>query len=59
MPRNDIAAIIGLIVALVWLFAWPRPERGLPRTLRGYLPALIVFCIAFLVTWIVLRLLGI
>jgi hypothetical protein len=59
MPRNDLAAIVGLIVALLYLFAWPRGDRALPRTPRGYLPALFVFCLAFLFAWIVLRLFGV
>ncbi len=59
MPRNELATIVGLVVALVFLFAWPRAEKGLPRTLQGYVPVLLVFCVAFLVTWIILRVLGI
>ena len=57
MPRNDIAAIIGLIVACWFLFAGPGRVQGLrdPRTLAM---ALFVFAVAFAVVWIVLRVLG-
>ena len=57
MPRNDIAAIIGLIVAFWCLFAGPGRAQGWrnPRTLGT---ALFVFAVAFAIVWIVLRLLG-
>lgn len=58
MPRNDIAAIIGLIVAFWYAFAGPGRGTGLPRNPRALATVLIVFLIAFGITWIVLRLLG-
>ncbi len=58
MPRNDIAAIIGLIVAFWYVFAGPGRGEGIPRTPRALAMVLIVFLIAFGITWIVLRLLG-
>ena len=59
MPRNEIALIVGLVVALIVMFARPGPGGRLPRTAQGYLSVLFVFCVAFLITWIILRLLGI
>ena len=59
MPRNEIAAIVGLVVALIVLFARRGPGGQLPRTAQGYLSVLFVFCLVFLVAWIVLRLFGI
>ncbi len=58
MPRNEIATIIGLIVTLWYIFMGPGRLQGLPRTPRTIVTVLIVFVIAFLVTWIVLRLFG-
>ena len=58
MPRNDIAAIIRLIVAFWYVFAGPGRAGGLPRTPRALVTVLVVFVIAFGITWIVLRLLG-
>jgi hypothetical protein len=58
MPRNEIATIIGLIVTAWYVFMGPGRAQGLPRTPRAIIPMLVVFVIAFLVTWIVLRLFG-
>jgi hypothetical protein len=58
MPRNEIATIIGLIVTAWYMFMGPGRSQGLPRTPRAIVTVLIVFVIAFLVTWIVLRLFG-
>jgi hypothetical protein len=55
MPRNDIAAIIGLIVAFWYVFAGPGRPQGL-RSPRAIGMAVAVFVIAFAITWIVLRL---
>jgi hypothetical protein len=57
MPRNDIAAIIGLIVAFWYLFAGPGRVQGF-RNPRAIGTALFVFAVAFAIVWIVLRLLG-
>ena len=57
MPRNDIAAIIGLIVAFWYVFAGPGRAEGLPRTPRAFVGAAIAFLVAFVITWIILRLL--
>jgi hypothetical protein len=57
MPRNDIAAIIGLIVAAWFLFAGPGRAQGL-RNPRALAMALFVFAVAFAIVWIVLRVLG-
>ncbi|MDR3450116.1 MAG: hypothetical protein P4M15_10295 [Alphaproteobacteria bacterium] len=57
MPRNDIAAIIGLIVALWYVFAGPGRAEAAPRNPRALGKALVVFLVAFAITWIVLRLL--
>lgn len=59
MPRNDIALIVGLIVTVVVLLAGPAGIRGLPRSPKAVATALVIFVVAFLVTWIILRLLGI
>jgi hypothetical protein len=58
MPRNEIAAIVGLVVVAFYLLAGPARSRGLPRSAKGIATAATVFVIAFLVTWIVLRLLN-
>ncbi len=58
MPRNDISAIIGLIVALWYVFAGPGRLQGLPGNRRALGNVLIVFLVAFAVTWIALRLFG-
>jgi hypothetical protein len=57
MPRNDIAAIIGLIVAFWYVFAGPGRAQGL-RNPRAIGMALVAFVIAFAITWIILRLLN-
>jgi len=59
MPRNDIALIVGLVVALAVMLLRPGPGGRLPRTAQGWLSVLFVFCVAFLIAWIILRLLGI
>lgn len=57
MPRNDIAAIIGLIVVL-W-YAFLGPGRGRPlRESRTLTTLLVIFIAAFAIVWIVLRLLN-
>jgi hypothetical protein len=58
MPRNEIAAIVGLIVAFWWVFAGPARTRGLPRDIQGFGLLFVIFVIGFGITWIVLRLLG-
>ena len=58
MPRNDIAAIIGLIVVLWYVLMGPMRGQGLPRTQRGILTVVIVFIVAFALTWIALRLIN-
>lgn len=57
MPRNDIAAIIGLIVAFWFVFAGPGRAAGLrsPRAIGG---AVLSFVVAFAITWICLRVVG-
>jgi hypothetical protein len=57
MPRNDIAAIIGLIVAFWYLFAGPGRTLGF-RNPRALGMAVFVFAVAFAIVWIVLRLLN-
>jgi uncharacterized membrane protein len=56
MPRNEIAAIIGLIVAFWWVFAGPGREETSPRSPRALGRTLASFLVAFVITWIVLRL---
>jgi hypothetical protein len=58
VPRNDIAAIIGLIVVAFYLFAGPMRGRGLPRTPRDLGALLLVFVVAFAIVWIALRLIN-
>jgi hypothetical protein len=58
MPRNDIAAIIGLIVAAWYVLAGPGRGLGLPRNPRALATVLIVFLVTFAIVWIVLRLLN-
>jgi len=58
MPRNDISAIIGLIVAFWYVFAGPGRAQGLTDNRRAFGTALFVFVVAFAVTWIALRLFG-
>ncbi|WP_158266683.1 hypothetical protein [Alsobacter soli] len=57
MPRNDIAVIIGFIVAMWYLFAGPGRAGGF-RDRRSVVGALIAFVVAFAITWICLRLVG-
>jgi hypothetical protein len=57
MPRNDIALIVGLIVAFWYVVAGPGRAEGVPRSPRALGRALGAFLVGFLVTWIVLRLL--
>ena len=58
MPRNEIAAIIGLIVAIWYVLAGPGQRLGLPRNPRGLATVLLVFVVTFAIVWIVLRLLN-
>lgn len=58
MPRNEIAAIIGLIVVFWFAFLGPGRGRGEPREPRAIGTLLVVFAIAFALTWIALRLIG-
>jgi hypothetical protein len=58
MPRNDIAAIIGLIVVLAAVVAGPPAVRGIPRTPRGIALLVVIFVVAFAVVWIALRLIN-
>ncbi|MDQ0391263.1 hypothetical protein [Labrys monachus] len=58
MPRNEIAAIIGLIVAIWYVLAGPGRSLGLPRNPRGLAMVLVVFLVTFAIVWIVLRLLN-
>ena len=57
MPRNDIALIIGLIVVLLYAVAGPG-RIGLPRNPRSIGTLLVVFLVAFAITWIALRIVG-
>jgi hypothetical protein len=57
MPRNDIAAIIGLIVVAL-AFLGPMRSRGAPRTPRDIGVLVLVFVITFAIVWIALRLIG-
>jgi hypothetical protein len=56
MPRNEIAAIIGLIVVLFYVLAGPGRGRNLMRTPQGIATLVMVFVVAFALTWIGLRL---
>jgi hypothetical protein len=58
MPRNDIAAIIGLIIALLYVFTGPGHGKNLFRSPKGIGSVLVVFLVAFAIVWIVLRLLN-
>ena len=58
MPRNEIAAIIGLVVAIWYVVAGPGRTLGLPRNPRGLAIVLVVFVVTFAIVWIVLRLLN-
>ena len=58
IPRNDISAIIGRIVALWYVFAGPGRAQGLASNWRALGTVLVVFLVAFAITWIALRLLG-
>lgn len=57
MPRNDIALVVGLMVAFWYVFAGPGLVEGIPRNPRAIARALGAFLAGFLITWIVLRLL--
>lgn len=57
MPRNDIALVVGLIVAFWFQLAGPGRTEAMPRSPRALGRALAVFLAAFAITWIVLRLL--
>jgi hypothetical protein len=57
MPRNDIAAIIGLIVVALALLG-PMRSRGLPRTASGIGSLVLVFAVTFAIVWIGLRLIN-
>ena len=58
MPRNDIAAIIGLVVALWYVLAGPGRGHNPLRNPRVLGPVVIAFVVAFAITWIVLRVLN-
>ena len=57
MPRNDIAAIIGLIVVALALLG-PMRTRGLPKTPRDIGSLVAVFVVTFAIVWIALRLIN-
>jgi hypothetical protein len=58
MPRNEIAAIIGLIVVVLAVFAGPPSVRGAPRTAQGIGTLVAIFVIAFAIVCIALRLIN-
>jgi hypothetical protein len=58
MPRNDIAAIIGLIVVLAAIVAGPPRLRGVPRTPQAAGSLVLLFVVAFAIVWIALRLIN-
>jgi predicted negative regulator of RcsB-dependent stress response len=55
MPRNEIAAIIGVILAVVTAFGWPAAGRA-PAARGAQIAA--GFLVGFAATWIVLFLAG-
>jgi len=58
MPRNEIAAIIGLIVVLMAMVAGPPRVRGVPRTPQAVASLVVIFLVAFVIVWIALRLIN-
>jgi hypothetical protein len=58
VPRNEIALIVGLIVALGFVFVGPYRAEGVPRSPRALGGVLVAFLVTFAIIWIVLRLIG-
>jgi hypothetical protein len=56
MPRNEIAAIIGVILAVITAFGGFPPARGRPAARGAAIAA--GFLVGFAATWIVLYLAG-
>jgi hypothetical protein len=58
MPRNEIAAIIGLIVVLAAAVVGPPRLRGMPRSPQAVGNLVILFVVVFAIVWIALRLIN-
>jgi hypothetical protein len=57
MPRNEIAAIIGAVLAVVTALAMARGRQAAPGGNR-FAPIAAAFLVGFAATWIVLFLVG-
>lgn len=58
MPRNEIAAIIGALVAVLTALAMARGGRGAGPGRNRFAPIAAGFLVGFAATWIVLFLAG-